>query len=374
MEELLHFDAAGTWQQTIPEYVGGRGGFGSCVTQEDLNGGHKGGELEFSASSRGQLRRITEGGLLVRVINGCPVYGGIVTVKDDLIVKTNGVVAELFRRGRVDSLTWTGKRLDQVLVDLVSTYSPGPLLSTSTSLINVASYVVAGAITPAKKDWFNLVDTFNAFEGWEWGSVSPGQGRTLSNMPQLFARAPDMSTLHYSVDVSRLGSDPVISKDMESFGNKVRVYYGAGSTARDETGSAASVAKYGGTPIWAPPIDISGVATVLADATQAAQTLFAGLKVEGVEQPAVSVEITLTDDSQLTGIQAMRDIWRIVPGQNLLLVGGRDTPRSLAAANQPYLIHAETVKKDQKARAVTISGKRSYNPAVLLARLKARAA
>ena len=110
------------------------------------------------------------------------------------------------------------------------------------------------------------------------------------------------------------------------------------------------------------------------DAQRIGNQILDGQKVDGIVMPPVSIEVTINYDSDFRGIGGMPGNHRwIEPGQNILITGIVDPPRTLNAVDNRAFFHIEAVTLYQDG-STKLTCNQAYSPAVLLARLKGAAA
>lgn len=372
---LIVRDAQFNFVTEIPAYCGRRGGYAKPVAQLDVEGGLKGMEFELPRYPKSLPARLQDGFLVEWWKHDRQIYAGkVVAGPDDRAdswgLTLKGVASDWMDSVPADYTTGASKKASEIIATLVSSYGPGALLSTATTEIATSSYVIANSLAYSKQTIGSIIEEVNAFEGWEFGDFYPRPGHSIIAKPYFYYRAPDNTTQHYVVDVRTLAERPTLKLDKENFGNKIRTYYGTGTSYNDTNGTADSQTRHG--IVWYK-IDISGTNTSSADATQAANTLLGGLKVDGVEQPPVTTDLVLDYSTRLRGVSgAMSAMHSINPGQNILLTGIGELARNLDAVNNHVFVKIKTVKREENK--VHLSCNKGYDLGVLLARLKKQVA
>jgi hypothetical protein len=128
-------------------------------------------------------------------------------------ITLNGVAREWAKR-QPGHISWLAGRLSDAMVALVGTYGPGALLSTDTSFITNPTAYIASAHDFQKQKTLDIINTYNAYEGYEWGGFIPRPGYSLSEKTAVYCTAPDLTTVHGIVDVRTLAEPMQGSTDM----------------------------------------------------------------------------------------------------------------------------------------------------------------
>lgn len=368
---LLIFDPAGNWIQTIPAAVGGVGGYDDFIATDDIFGGYAGGSFSLPLQPTSVAAQVELGYNAVWWPFGYPLYGGKVIAKDNTATgwkfTLNGTSRQVLSEEPADAVL-TGYTASDVMWHIITLWGTDPNISASTDgIYPAASWAVSGAIDISKMSQKNMFEKYNAFELWEWGNYFAHPGGSLNEKVAIYHRQPDMVAQHYTVDVRDLATRPKMAPDMNGFVNQLRVYYSTtAGTYKDYAGTAASKAKYGQ---WSGKIDIGGVITSVSDADRVAAVRLDALKVEGIETPPLATSLVLDAGTKLIGNGQMQSRYDIRPGQNILVVGGADMPRTLAATDARTFLHCAKVTYYQSGQ-VKVDANRFYDPAGLIAMYK----
>ena len=299
------------------------------------------------------------------------------TVKGDGYSLTlRGCFAEWLKRPvkiTISSGAYGFDNLQYVLTVKASTYWGLDNSSIPDRTDRAASY-----ITPATTDYATgatiqqIWDDINQFDGYEYGGYIQQPGLSLDQLTQVYLRAADRTTLHYVLDGATAADKPEYAEDTEGLINRVLIYYGTTasplSTQIVDTASETELGQY-----W-KEIDARDLAPNLVDAQRISNQILDGQKVDGIVMPPVSIEVTINYDSDFRGIGGMPGNHRwIEPGQNILITGIVDPPRTLNAVDNRAFFHIEAVTLYQDG-STKLTCNQAYSPAVLLARLKGAAA
>lgn len=139
-------------------------------------------------------------------------------------ITCNGVAREWAKKQPAD-IYWAEGRLSDAMVALVGTYGPGALLSTATTHITNPTSYVALSHDFDKQKTLDIINTYNAYEGYEWGGFIPRPGYSLSEKTAVYCHAPDLTTVHGVVDVRTLAEPMQGSTDMVmDFGTNLSTY------------------------------------------------------------------------------------------------------------------------------------------------------
>ncbi|MDA8115290.1 MAG: hypothetical protein M0Z43_11285 [Acidithiobacillus sp.] len=371
---LLHFDANNNYIQSIPQFVGGRGGYTNCVSQSSTSGGYGNGGVDLPPWQHSVLQRMDGGHSVVKMEGGRQAYRARLIEdpnEQDGHLSLCGHVSHWASNRSFGDYTFTNKLTSDCIKEILSIMAADKygFDMSDTSHIAAGAFSTTNFLRFSKTTVGEVIKKINEFEGYEWGGEIWAPGNSLTDRETLFFRAANMTALNYKVDLRDLVHEPVIQRDMSNFGTIINVYYGTGSppATTQVTVSAEATARRG--DIW-HDIDISGSSTVLADATQAGTRFRNSLIVDGEETPPVSIEMVLGLGSHLRAVTGgMRNIMTIEPGANILLTGTRNYPRSLAGVDSRTFVHVNEVRRDYARMEVALRGNRIWDPAVMIARL-----
>lgn len=368
---LIHRDASFNWVQSIHKCSGHAGGYSQFTGQADVSGGYQGASVVLDAGSRKAIRLMRIGHVLEWVPSGRPMYQGVIMAIEGLNITLKGTWAD-WLAWPADWISGAGKLTGQIVKDLMTAAGVGACRSNSQAFIAPGTYTLADAQTWSKQKIKDVIDAVNAFEGYEYGGFISCPGSNAGQKAAFYWRPADLDTIHLVIDAATLKDSPQPQPDSEGFGNQIRGYYGNAGAYIDVPGSTASQNESG---IRWQTVDAGSDVTTNAPASQAANAMLNGEKVDGKEAPSAAIDITITRDTHIQAANGvLKNIFWLPAGINVLLTNlGTDVPRTLNVVNKKAIIHAQRIKWDT-AGEVTISGNNSYNPAVLLARLKGKVA
>ena len=371
---LIQTSTTGDFIQAISDefYTG-------MVAKRSVNNGYLGAEVQVVAYPASIAAKLEIGTILTWWEDGRPLYRGRVVKKkktsDSWSISISGCFNEWLKRqisksGGVYELTQGYYTFDLagVLLGDCDALGYGVADSIYDLTWRTASYIWPQTKTYGPGQTIEAAFTdLNKYDFFEYGGYIRTPGADFSYLTDVYYRKPDSSNLHYVVDMDGFITKPGVAQAGEGFFTNLAVWYGATPTVHTASGSSSSIQKHGS--LWGQ-FDISGEATTLVDAVRVTDAYFEGIRVDGVETPPVSISLTLKVKTPIIGGSGAckYQMW-MEPGQNIMVLGLSETPRSLGAIDNRSFFHIETITYYQ-AGEVSIECKQMFDPAKLLAKFK----
>ena len=371
---LIQTSTTGDFIQAISDefYTG-------MVAKRSVNNGYLGAEVQVAAYPASIAAKLEIGTILTWWEDSRPLFRGRIVKKkktsDSWSISISGCFNEWLKR----QMSKSGGEYE--VVQGYYTFDLSSLLLDECGAIDygVASYIhditwrIDSYIWPQTKAYGpgQTIETaftdLNKYNFFEYGGYIRTPGADFNYLTDVYYRKPDNSNLHYVIDMDGFITKPGIAQAGEGFFTKLVVWYGTTPIAYSSNGSSSSIQKHGS--LWGQ-FDISGEATTLVDATRVGDAYFEGIRVDGVETPPVSISLTLEIKTPIVGGSGACkfQMW-MEPGQNIMVLGLSETPRSLNVIDNRSFFHIETITYKQTGE-VLIECNQMFDPAKLLAKFK----